>query len=93
MSNNSSGDPVEMVERITKLFKLERIVYIVATCIALLMLLTNAALLIINGKAGAAELSLLFGSGGLITLSLNRIIKMWSETMKLLLEIAKGKGE
>lgn len=93
MSASNLNEMATILERITKIFQLERMVYVIATCAALLMLLINAALLIINGKAGAAELSLLFGSGGLITVSLNRIIRMWSVSMNLIADVMKKEGK
>lgn len=84
MPDKELSEKLDAFVKITKLFQLERMVYVIATCAALLMLLINGALLIISGKAGAAELSLLFGSGGLITISLNRILKMWSVAMGLI---------
>ena len=52
---------LEAVERLTRLFKVERIVYLVVTCIALVMLFTSAVVLIVKQQAGSADLVLLFG--------------------------------
>jgi hypothetical protein len=84
MPDKELSEKLDAFVKITKLFQLERMVYVIATCAALLMLLVNGFILIINGNAGAAELSLLFGSGGLITVSLNRILRMWNVAMGLI---------
>lgn len=57
------------VERITRLFRLERVVYLGVTVLALAMLLLSAGMLVWKGTAGPAELSMLFGSSGMITYS------------------------
>jgi hypothetical protein len=75
---------VEAVERLTRLFRMERLVYLAITCISLMMLLSSAAILIWNKKAGPAELTGLFGSSGLITYSAGRLLVMWNQALQLL---------
>ena len=75
---------VDAVERLTKLFRMERIVHLSVTCISLIMLLTSAGILIWHGKAGPAELVGLFGSSGLITYSAGRLLIMWNQALQLL---------
>jgi hypothetical protein len=72
------------VERLTQLFKLERLVHLVVTSISLLMLLTSAAVLMFRGTAGPAELTGLFGSSGLITYSAGRLLFMWTQALRVL---------
>ncbi len=59
---------VDAVERLTRLFRMERMVHLGVTCVSLIMLLASAGMLMWNGKAGPAELTGLFGSSGLTTL-------------------------
>ena len=75
---------MDAVERLTKLFQLERMVHLGVTSLSLVMLLTCAGVLLYKGKAGPAELSGLFGSSGLITYSAGRLLYMWNEALKLL---------
>jgi hypothetical protein len=75
---------VEAVERLTKLFKMERMVYLGVTCISLLMLLASAGVLLVKGQAGPTELTGLFGSSGLITYSAGRLLVMWNQALRLL---------
>lgn len=75
---------IDAVERLTKLFRLERIVHLGVTCLSLLILLTSAGVLLYEGKAGPAELSGLFGSSGLITYSAGRLLVMWNQALKVL---------
>lgn len=75
---------MDAVERLTKLFRLERIVHLGVTSLSLLILLTSAGVLLYEGKAGPAELTGLFGSSGLITYSAGRLLVMWNEALKLL---------
>ena len=75
---------MDAVERLTKLFKMERMVYLAVTSISLAMLLLSAGVLIAKGKAGASELTGLFGSSGLITYSAGRLLYMWNQALRLL---------
>src|SRR5262249_45339412 len=75
---------VEAVERLTKLFKMERMVHLGVTCISLLMLLASAGVLLVKGQAGPTELTGLFGSSGLITYSAGRLLVMWNQALRLL---------
>jgi hypothetical protein len=69
----------DVVERLTRLFRLERLVHIGVTTISLIMLLTSAGVLMFLGTAGPAELTGLFGSSGLITYSAGRLLFMWTQ--------------
>lgn len=72
------------VERLTGLFKLERLVYLVVTTVSLAMLLFSAGVLLSKGKAGLPEMTGLFGSAGLITYSAGRLLVMWSQALRVL---------
>jgi hypothetical protein len=82
---------MEVVEKLTKLFKFERMVYLGVTVISLIMLLASGVSLIIKGQAGMAELSLLFGSSGLITYTAGRLLFMWNEALKRLMPTSEIK--
>jgi hypothetical protein len=75
---------MDAVERLTNLFRLERMVHLVVTSLSLVMLLASAGVLLYKGQAGPAELTGLFGSSGLITYSAGRLLFMWNEALKLL---------
>lgn len=83
---------MDAVERLTKLFRLERMVHLAVTGLSLLMLLTSAGVLLYEGKAGPAELTGLFGSSGLITYSAGRLLVMWNEALKLLAGTSDTEG-
>ena len=75
---------LQAVERLTRLFRLERMVHLVVTGLALLMLLTSAGVLIYRQQAGPAELTMLFGSSGLITYSAGRLLHMWNQALRII---------
>ena len=58
---------MEVVKELTNLFKFERMVYLGVTILSLIMLVSSALSLMIRDQAGSAELTMLFGSSGLIT--------------------------
>ncbi|QGX41020.1 hypothetical protein [Permianibacter aggregans] len=84
---------MEVVERLTALFRTERMVYLGTTILSLLMLVGSALSLIIRDKAGSVELSMLFGSSGLITYTAGRLLFMWGEALKRLVPSASDGGK
>lgn len=75
---------VAAVERLTALFRAERMVHLAVTTISLVMLLASAGFLIVRQQAGTFELSMLFGSSGLITYSATRLLHMWNQALSVL---------
>lgn len=93
MPRSTIAARVDAVERLTALFRLERLVHLAVTLISLVMLLTSAAFLIYKKQAGPAELAGLFGSSGLITYSAGRLLFMWSQALRVLAgEIPEEQG-
>lgn len=87
-------DRVEAVERLARLFKVERFVYLGVTGISFLLLLTIAVRIFVQGGAQIAEWGLLFGSSGLITVTVNRVLQMWSQALRMVAsEPVDGKSE
>lgn len=84
---------MDVVERLTNLFRFERMVYLGITIISLIMILASGISLLINGKAGTAELSLLFGSSGTITYTAGRLLFMWNEALKRLMPMEEVGAE
>jgi galactitol-specific phosphotransferase system IIC component len=76
---------MEVVRELTNLFRFERMVYLGVTILSLAMLVGSAISLMIKNQAGPAELTMLFGSSGLITYSTGRLLFMWNEALKRLI--------
>lgn len=84
MPNTDLQDKLDAVKQLTQLFKVERMVHLGVTSVALVMLLASAAVLLSTRHAGVQELSGLFGSSGLITYSASRLLTMWNQALRLL---------
>jgi hypothetical protein len=84
--NGTLEERVRAVRLLIKDFRAERYVYLALTLVALLMLLVNAGMLFREGKAGRAEIALLCGSGGAITFTANRLLRMWGDALRFLLK-------
>jgi len=84
MPDQSLADRMEVVEKLTSLFRLERMVHLAVTTISLIMLLFSALYLIYTSHAEAPTLTLMFGSSGLITYSANRLLRMWDQALQVL---------
>lgn len=83
MPDNDLAQRMEAVERLTKLFRMERMVHLGVTSVSLIMLLSSAGMLIYKGTAQSLELTMLFGSSGLITYSASRLLVMWNQALSL----------
>ena len=57
------------VETLMRMFMMERVIYVLGATASLLLLAYAAFLLISSGTATMEQLALLFGSGGLFTVS------------------------
>lgn len=74
---------VAAVERLAALFKVERFVYLGVTTASFLLLVAVATRMLYQGTAQVTEWALLFGSSGLITITANRVLQMWSQALRL----------
>ncbi|MCI0417865.1 MAG: hypothetical protein L0312_01375 [Acidobacteria bacterium] len=74
---------LEAVERLAALFRVERFVYLAITAISFLLLLGVAVRMFLQGTAQIAEWGLLFGSSGLITITANRVLQVWSQALRM----------
>lgn len=86
----SIDDRIEAVKKLTAIFKMERLVYLGITLVSLIMLLSSALSLMLKGSAGSAELTLLFGSSGLITYTAGRLLFMWNEALKRIMPLEEA---
>jgi len=87
-------DRVAAIERLAGLFRLERFVYLSVTGVSFLLLLGIAVRMLVLGTVQTAEWVLLFGSSGLITITGNRVLQMWSQALRMVaLEPVDGSGK
>lgn len=83
--NDDLNNRIEAISKLLNLFKFERIVYVVVTILSLLVLLTCAIHLLLSKTASdLAPVIGMFGSSGVITFTLGRLLRMWSDVMKSL---------
>lgn len=73
---------MKMVERMLVAFRPERMAYLVLSVIACSVLLLASARLFVTGDTTAAFA--IFGSSGVLTLALGRVLHMWNQAWKLL---------
>ena len=91
MEEHELKDLREVLDWLIDKFRLERIVYLIATGLSVIMLLITATLMIIKKGATVEILVLLFGSTGLIGYSVNRLMRMFDQTLEVIAS-AKEKG-
>jgi hypothetical protein len=84
----SNRERIAMVRQLLEMFRFERTVYLSITVICVFVLVFCAFALLRNKEAGTMEITALFGSSGAITYTTGRILKMWSDAIKLLMNSA-----
>lgn len=72
------------LEQLLRFFRPERTAHLFLSSASYVLLLGAAAMLIFRDKAGAAELSAIFGSSGLIAVSAGRLLHMWNQAFKVM---------
>jgi hypothetical protein len=84
MKQEELDERYSIVEKLVRLFKFERFIHLAVTGISLVILLVAISFMIYNKEAGKAELSLMFGSSGLITYTGGRLLRMWDQALKII---------
>lgn len=82
-TQSSLDERVRAIQQLTLIFKTDRYLFLFATGLALTFLLAVAGRLFVRGEGTLAEWTSLFGSSGLITLTINRILQMWTQALRL----------
>ena len=77
-------DRVTAVKDLLEAFHLERIVYLTVNLVSLSVLVVSAIVLLVRGTAQPTEVVGLFGSSGAITYSTGRLLRMWSDAIRIL---------
>jgi len=73
------------LEKLLELFRFERMVYMLATVGALIILLGAAVWLFFSDESGSTALALgMFASSGLITFTTSRLLTMWNQAFSLI---------
>jgi hypothetical protein len=75
---------VDAIKVLLEAFTLERRVYMVVTIVSVTILLVSAIAALLKQGPPAIAAYGLFGSGGLITYSAGRVLKMWDDAMRIL---------
>src|SRR5262249_36766201 len=76
------------LERLIHLFKPERMVYLIATSVSLVVILITAAFVIKSGERDFVTLGGFFGSTGIVGFSANRLLRMWDQSFQLLVSVS-----
>jgi hypothetical protein len=78
------ADRLDAIVRLTALFRVERFVYLTITIISFLLLAMVAVRMFIENALHIEELGLFFGSTGLITITANRVLQVWTQAIRML---------
>jgi hypothetical protein len=79
---------INKVERLILLFRPERYAYLAMTAICCIVLIIFAIILLYKGNWGYAIG--MFGTSGVITLTMGRMLKMWNDVIKILFKTEGG---
>ena len=84
---------INAIERLIGLFRFERMVYLALTTTSVLILLTCALVLIVREEQAHWEVIVgLFGSSGLMGVTLSRLLRMWDQAFTLLIDKSTEDG-
>lgn len=83
------------IDNLLKMFKMERVVYLIVTVISFFVLLGSATyLLFIDCTSSLIVYIGMFGSSGAIAFTSGRLLRMWRDAMQFLMDIKEnGKDE
>ena len=80
----SQRDRLRSIRQLLDMFRLERFAYLAVTVISVAVLLTCAIMLLVRKEAPYVAVFGLFGASGGITYSTGRLLRMWSDAIRLL---------
>lgn len=80
-------DRAAVVAELAKLYRPERITYLVISILALIMVIACTIVVIVRQGIEWAQLTLLFGSSGVITFACSRVLLMWSRAMEVVFNV------
>ena len=84
MNRSPLQERIEAIKIITELFKPERIIYIIVSCISFLILCVSFVLLYITKDDKSEIVILMFGSGGMASISIGGFLHMWNRAIKII---------
>jgi len=80
-------DRAAVVAELARLYRPERITYLVISILALAMVVACTVVVIVRQGIEWAQLTLLFGSSGIITFACSRVLLMWSRAMEVVFSV------
>jgi hypothetical protein len=96
MSNTSPPNyldaQLDAIERITKIFWPERVVYLVFAIIAFVMLLACLVVALQQGIQNTTAVIGAFGASGVVAYTSSRVLLMWKRAMSIVLPPQPSKG-
>lgn len=84
------GAALDALDRLLKMFMIERYVYLILTAFSFLLLVYTAFLLVTKETANTQMLVAIFGSTGLIAASSARISWFFNRAFSMIEELIKG---
>lgn len=81
-SQSELAERLQIVERLTAVFRVERVTYLGVTLVAFAMIVASGALLLIEKGPSPSEITLLGGSTGVLGISGSQILRMWSRSLE-----------
>lgn len=82
MPNTEIGKRVTAVKELLEAFRMERILYVTISCLAIVILVTVASIIIFRNPDKIEWFVGLFVPAGAITFSVGRILRMWTQALK-----------
>ena len=84
---------INAIKQLLQLFRFERMLYLIVTILSLLVLIGCALYLLLKGDSQIPAVVGMFGSSGSIAFSCGRLLKMWSDAIRILSPITSKEND
>lgn len=81
---------LDVVRELIAIFDIERKVYLTISTVSFVVLLACAWVVFARGERDLVPFSLLFGSAGAVGFTGARLLRMWSDALRVLLPVVRG---
>lgn len=92
-ASGEARERLELVRQLVLLFELERRVYLTIVVLSLLCLLTSVLFLLVRTPSNGTELLGILGSSGGIMYSAGRILRMFNEALRVVMQMESSGGD
>ena len=77
---------IKALEKLLKMFRFERYLHSSLAVLSLIVLISMLVVLLSKGRLDIPQLSAIFGSSGIITIALGRVLYIWNQAYHIVFQ-------